>query len=358
MFAIIFFFIAVNSRISVKHKQIKKVLGQREQFLENIFASIQEGLIITDPEFNIIRVNSVMEQWYEHAGPLVGRKCYAAFFGRNEPCNACPACVTLESGEAAQEIVPKMGPEGEVVGWLALFSSPLADAATGEVTGVIGFARDITAQVQAEEALRKERDFVANILDTISSLVVVLDPEGRIQGFNRACEQTTGYSLEEVKGKSVWDFLLLPEEVEEARRVFQELQTSKSSNDYENYWVTREGYQCLIAWSNMALRDGEDRVEYIIATGIDITARRQAEDKLRESEERYRSLVENINLGITLIGSDYRIIMTNAAQGRMFQKPASEFVGKECFREFEKREVVCSALSGFPGHGHGEAGRG
>lgn len=178
MFAIIFFFIAVNSRISVKHKQIKKVLGEREQFLENIFASIQEGLIITDPEFNIIRVNSVMEQWYEHAGPLVGRKCYEALYGRNEPCDACPGCVTLETGAAAQGVVPKMGPEGEVVGWLALFSSPLADAATGEVTGVIGFARDITAQVQAEEALRKERDFVASILDTISSLVVVLDPGG------------------------------------------------------------------------------------------------------------------------------------------------------------------------------------
>jgi PAS domain S-box-containing protein len=74
--------------------------------------------------------------------------------------------------------------------------------------------------------------------------------------------------------------------------------------------------------------------------------RQQAEEALRESEERYRSLVENIDLGITLIGRDHRIIMTNAMQGRMFHKPASEFIGKNCFEEFEQRDAVCPHCPG------------
>ena len=77
-----------------------------------------------------------------------------------------------------------------------------------------------------------------------------------------------------------------------------------------------------------------------------IIKQRRSEEALRESEERYRSLIENINLGITLIGTDYRIIMTNTGQAKLFNKPASAFRGKQCFREFEKRSEVCPHCPG------------
>ena len=59
------------------------------------------------------------------------------------------------------------------------------------------------------------------------------------------------------------------------------------------------------------------------------------------SESRYRTLVENIDLGITLISSDYKIIMTNVGMGKIFDKPPEQFVGKYCFQEFEKRDDIC-----------------
>lgn len=72
----------------------------------------------------------------------------------------------------------------------------------------------------------------------------------------------------------------------------------------------------------------------------------RAEEALRVSEERYRSVVESIGIGITLIGRDHRIIMVNAMQGKMFHKPASKFIGKNCFEEFEKRDAVCPHCPG------------
>jgi PAS domain S-box-containing protein len=77
-----------------------------------------------------------------------------------------------------------------------------------------------------------------------------------------------------------------------------------------------------------------------------ITSRQEAGAAMRESEERYRTLVENIDLGITLISSDYRVIMTNAAQACLLRKPMSAMVGRECFREFEKRDGVCAHCPG------------
>ena len=70
------------------------------------------------------------------------------------------------------------------------------------------------------------------------------------------------------------------------------------------------------------------------------------QELLKESEEKYRNLVEHINLGITLIDANHKIIMTNTAQGNLFQKPAADFTGKECFREFEKRQAVCPHCPG------------
>ncbi|MGC2541143.1 MAG: PAS domain S-box protein, partial [Candidatus Sulfotelmatobacter sp.] len=67
----------------------------------------------------------------------------------------------------------------------------------------IGF--DITELKKIEEELQQERNVVSAILHTVGSLVVVLDPQGRIVRFNRASEQVSGYSFAEVKGKYLWD---------------------------------------------------------------------------------------------------------------------------------------------------------
>jgi PAS domain S-box-containing protein len=134
---------------------------------------------------------------------------------------------------------------------------------------------------QVEQALREERDFNSAILETATALVVVLDPQGRIVRFNPACERITGYSFDEVKGRRVWDLFLVPKEVEPVKAVFEELKTGKASNEYENYWANKDGRRRLIAWSNAPLLDDEGRVEFIIATGIDITERVEAEQLLR-----------------------------------------------------------------------------
>jgi PAS domain-containing protein len=85
------------------------------------------------------------------------------------------------------------------------------------------FNRDLVRLKQAQDELKKERDFSSAVIETASSLVVVLDREGRIVGFNRACEQATGYSFAELKGKVFWDLLITPDESDEVKAVFAKL---------------------------------------------------------------------------------------------------------------------------------------
>jgi PAS domain S-box-containing protein len=71
-----------------------------------------------------------------------------------------------------------------------------------------------------------------------------------------------------------------------------------------------------------------------------------SEHTLRESQERYRSLIEHIELGIALVGTDYRIIMVNRKCAEMYGKPAEYYAGKFCYTEFENAGVACSDCPG------------
>ena len=143
---------------------------------------------------------------------------------------------------------------------------------------------------RAEEALHLERDFNSAILATVGAVVIVLDPSGRIVRVNEACEAISGYRFEELQGRLVWDLLLLPEEIEAVKQVFATLQSGMFPSRFENSWRCKDGSQRFIAWSNTALTDSHGGVDYVIATGLDITERRAAEDQAR----RYQAEIERI----------------------------------------------------------------
>jgi PAS domain S-box-containing protein len=78
----------------------------------------------------------------------------------------------------------------------------------------------------------------------------------------------------------------------------------------------------------------------------DTTKRRKTEETLQRSKDLYQAVMENTYFGFTLINLNYKIVMANSMVGRYFHKPASELIGRECFREFEKRESVCPHCPG------------
>ena len=147
----------------------------------------------------------------------------------------------------------------------------------GEPWFIHGVAFDISDLKHTEKALQQERNFASAILETVGALVMVLDAEGRIVRFNRACELTTGYAAEEVSGRCIWDFFVLAEEVERFKSIFQNLRVDELPQDYQSHWLTRHGAQRLIAWSSTTLPGVEGTPTYVIATGIDITEREQLE---------------------------------------------------------------------------------
>ena len=97
--------------------------------------------------------------------------------------------------------------DGSVI-W-TIFSLAITDIGGEKV--ILGGLYDITERKKTEGALRWERNFVSAVLDTAGALIVVLDLEGRILRFNRACEITSGYNFMEVIGKRFSEIFIDPE---------------------------------------------------------------------------------------------------------------------------------------------------
>jgi two-component system, OmpR family, sensor histidine kinase VicK len=152
--------------------------------------------------------------------------------------------------------------------------------------------RAARSRQRVESALTVERNFVSAVLDTVGALVAVFDPAGRIVRFNRACEMASGYDFPTLVGRYAWDKLIPRQEIPEAIETFERLRSGHFPAAYENQWLNRDGTVRRIAWSATALTDTQGQVAFIIATGIDVTTQRAAEATLRESEARYRQLIE------------------------------------------------------------------
>jgi PAS domain S-box-containing protein len=124
------------------------------------------------------------------------------------------------------------------------------------------------------------------VVELAGALIVVLDHEGRIVFFNRACEAATGYSAAEMKGKHTWDILLPRNEIEHVQGIFAQHFTGGAPSQHENHWVARDGKRRLISWTSTAITDERGEVEYVIGAGTDVTEKREVEGELqRRSHE-------------------------------------------------------------------------
>ena len=173
-------------------------------------------------------------------------------------------------------------PDGSVV-WV--FGSATSLIEDGVAVGYVGTITDITEAVVTRTTLTAERRFVDTTIDMAGTLVSVFRADnGRLVRFNRACEELSGYTFEEIRDRPSYDFLLPEEEVESVHDALTNLRPGDPPAQHVNHWVTRDGALRLISWSNAGIADEAGNLAYIVSTGIDITDERRAQDALRGIE--------------------------------------------------------------------------
>ena len=273
-----------------QRKEAEEKLARSENLLRTIIESEPECVKLLDRQGKLLQMNpaglamieadSLAETIDQSVYPLVDTEHRQAFTDLTQ------AVFQGKSGKLEFKLTGLKGRSR----WLETHATPLKDG--DRITALLAVTRDITERKQAEIQLQQERDFSQAILDTVGALVAVLDRQGRIINFNHTCETVTGYSFQEIANRQVWDFLIPPEEKTAVKAVFERLLTGQLSNHYENTWIAKDGSHHLISWSNTALFDDQNRVEFVIATGIDVTEQRRVWTRLEQQYRQTKLLAE------------------------------------------------------------------
>ncbi|NJM98863.1 MAG: PAS domain S-box protein [Phormidesmis sp. RL_2_1] len=151
------------------------------------------------------------------------------------------------------------------------------------------------------------------IFDSAGTLIVVFDNQGKIQRFNRSCENITGYLETEVQGQCAWDFLLLPAERRAMQAIFERLIGGQTNAYSRTTWLSRSGEQHVIAWSNTVLTDAQGQVEFVISSGIDVTEQHKSQRQL-EGQYRQSHLLAEITREVAQASDIKEILQTTVIE--------------------------------------------
>jgi PAS domain S-box-containing protein len=252
------------------------------------FHAIPDLIALIDRDHRILRVNVAMAARLAcEPEQLEGRYCHEVVHGLPSPPDFCPHAKMLTSGEEERVEVA----EKRLGGIFNISATPLRDEA-GALVGSVHVMRDITDLKQAEDLLRSERDFADRIIETAQAIVLILDTKGRIVRINPYMEYVSGYRFEEVKGKE-WFSTFLPErDRNRIKKLFISAVGDVRTSGVVNPIRTKDGRERSIEWYNKTLKDKSGTVLGVLAIGQDITERKQAQEALERSEERFRTVAD------------------------------------------------------------------
>ena len=307
----------MNDRLAIKPGVYKELIGnsegeeealrESEDRLKIILESVQTGIVIIDSKTHrIIDANSVAVKLIGALKEqIVGSVCHRYICSAEK--GQCPITDLGQSVDNSERVL--LTARGE--------KCPVIKTVVPVILGgrkhLLESFIDITERKQAEEALRKEKETAQKYLDIAGVILLVINAGQKVTLVNRRGCEILGYKEEEIIGKN-WFDNFLPERIRnEVKPIFLKLMAGEIEpvEYFENTVLNKRGEERIIAWHNTVITVENGNIAGTLSSGEDITERKQAEEALRESESRFRLLVEHSTDAFLLHDFDGRIIDVN-----------------------------------------------
>jgi len=190
----------------------------------------------------------------------------------------------------------------------------------GQLAGYRGIDRDITERKKVEEALQAKTQELDRYFTSSLDLLCIADTDGYFRRLNPEWEKTLGYTLAELEGRQFLEFVH-PQDVEATVAAIAQLKAQQELLNFENRYRCKDGSYRWIEWRSYPL----DKMIYAVAR--DVTERKQVEEALRESEQRFRLFVEQSSYGLVFTDEHGTIIEWNQAQESLTGFSRQESIG-------------------------------
>ncbi len=298
-------------------------LESSEDRLQIIFDVVQTGIVLVDQDTHtILDVNPAAVQMIEAPREqIIGRKCHKFI---------CPAeighCPVTDLGEEVNRSeCTLLTADGREVPILKTVSKVTLD---GKEVCLDSFV-DISDRVEAERKLRESEHFLNAVVNHLPSMVFVKDADNlRFVRFNKAAERLTGFRQDETLGKSDFDFF--PEEQAKSfQQADREVLERKDLLDIPEEPITcRDGEERILHTRKIPLFHEDGTPWCLLGLAEDITERKQAEEALKDSEQRLSSHLQNTPIAAIEWNCEFEVVEWNAAAERIFGFARHEALGK------------------------------
>lgn len=324
--------------ISLKRVLAERALKEREQELKTITENMTDLVSMADVEgrYSYLSGNHYDLFGYEEV-ELLGRYVWEILYSEDldKIADMFSKCITAgEGGQAEYRVVRK---DGSLI-WVDTVGSILYD--NEAISGALFVTRNITDRKQAEQALKESEQELKTVAENMTDLVSMTDAEGRITYVSGSYYQLLGYEKDELLGKTVFE-IVCEDDLPDVLAKFQE-GVAKGENDSVDYKaVKKDGSIIWLETKSNLLFDSEGSVSGVIFSTRDITERKKVEEALRESEQKYRNIADNVTDVVWVADMNFKVTYVSPSVERMFGETVEEHLQKTLEQKFTPQSLEC-----------------
>jgi PAS domain S-box-containing protein len=294
-----------------KRRYFEEALQEGEARFQTTFEEAPIGIGLTNMQGEIIASNLAFQNMFGYNAEELQQMTIAQLTYADNVPETMGLFQELVNGERqAYQIEKRYLRKDNQIIWGRITASLVCDS-QGQPLFVMGMIEDITEHKKAEEALRQSEAKYRLVVDNVKEVIFQVDPVGSLTFLNSAWTEITGFSVEECLGTSFLDYLY-PDEHQSNADLFlalleQELEYCRQAFRF----VAKDGHLCWLEVYAQLTRATDGTILGISGTLNDISDRKRAEQALRASETRYRTLTTHAPVGIFEINAQGDCIFVN-----------------------------------------------
>ncbi len=318
-----------------ERKQIEKEFRINEELFRDIIKRLFGGVFSMDMKGVFKYVSPQVKQIAGYEPDEVLGTSFKQYIQKRHIPKLVKSFLMLRGGHEIRNLRYNISKKDGSIGVVEINAFP--DIKGGNVTGVYGTIIDITGQKKIEQQLMESRETSRMLLNATHDLVLLLEWDGTILDLNDAMAESLGVDKDEVLGKNLREYL--PPEAFERR--YSHAMKMKKKGKAERFTDEHKGRYFDNIFYPTFDKNGE--VGKVAVFSRDITEEKKANDLLEESEEKFRTVVENAGEGIGIVDKKEKFIFANPSADRIFGLEVGKLAGRSLLNFLspeQKREVL------------------
>lgn len=337
---VMYFFLYRPMALTIaKRKNVEKALRKSQERYKHLVDSISDIIWEVDPQFNLVALMSKGGSFFGYGREeMIGEPIWR-FMSKN---------AVEEARDTLERLAAELSPIKDYELWivkkngnmvcLMVNAVPIFDD-EGVFAGYRGISRDITDRKRAEEALRVSETKYRIVADNNYDWEFWLSPQDRFMYSSPSCERITGYTVEEFeKNPNLLARIIHPDDQQVFAGHMSKPIEERGVENLEFRIIHRNGDTRVIAHYCRPIYDSQRQFLGVRGSNRDVTRRRKAEDERKESERRFREIIENVRLATVILDLSGNIFYCNDFLLELTGHDRHQIIGRDIFGKFVKPE--------------------